>query len=398
MPAPNMRLSASHWMLHTQLRPGTTTVAVTAELTTDGGRAAYYIDYGRSPRYGLHTPLRSLSRPRNAMRAHTTLSGLRPHTRYWVRVVAVGPDGPVHGRAQTTMTQGLSSTHPSTRGSAAANGSTPRTSPAAPGTEASPTAPAATPASGPSTTGSSSSSPGPTGIPGSWSSIFDDEFASTGLDPSRWSTGWFGSGITEGPNALEQECYDPSQVSVSDGALTLSALARSATCGGIGRSFTSGLITTNGKFQFTYGAMEARIWMPGNGASIADWPAFWADGQDWPTDGEIDVVEGLSGYPCFHFEYPGSNPGGCSTVAGAASGWHTYAADWEPGIVSFYYDGSVVGRVTSGVTPSPMYLILNLALASHWAPISAPASMKVDYVRVWQHYLPAEGCGRGCEV
>jgi beta-glucanase (GH16 family) len=349
--SPRIRLSASRSMLHAQLRPGSTTIAVTAELTTHPQRDGYYIDYGRSPRYGLQTPVRRLSPVGHTMSVRATLRGLRPRTRYWIRVVAVGPSGAVKSRAQTTMT----------------------------------TLPSATPASTAAPTGSSSSNPGPAGIPGTWSMIFDDEFDSHALDASKWSTGWFGPGITRGPSTSEQECYDPSQVSVSDGALDLSAAAQTETCAGISQSFTSGLISTNDKFQFTYGAMEARIWMPGSGTSIADWPAFWADGQDWPADGEIDVVEGLSGSPCFHFEYPGNNPGGCSAIAGAASGWHTYAADWEPGIVTFYYDGRVVGRVTSGVTAAPMYLILNLALASHWGLITAPASMKVDYVRVWQH-------------
>jgi beta-glucanase (GH16 family) len=381
--SPHVRLSASHWRLHAQLYPGTTTVAVTADLATNRGRDGYYIDYGRSPRYGSRTSVRSLAQARHPTRVRTTLQGLRSHTRYWVRLVAVGPRGAVHGTAQMTMTHAVKPAQRTDRGSGASSGSASTTPPAATGTVSSP--PATAGASGATATAVTSSTPPPTGIPGSWSPIFDDEFGSTGLDTSKWSTGWFGAGVTKGPNTLEQECYDPSQVSVSGGALDLSATSRIATCGGISRSLTSGLITTNSKFHFTYGAMEARIWMPGNGNSIADWPAFWADGQDWPMDGEIDVVEGLSGFPCFHFEYPGNNPGGCSTVAGAASGWHTYAADWEPGSITYYYDARPVGRVTSGVTGSPMYLILNLALATHWAPVAAPASMRVDYVRVWQH-------------
>ena len=58
-----------------------------------------------------------------------------------------------------------------------------------------------------------------------------------------------------------------------------------------------------GLFSFTYGYMEARIWLPGSG-EIADWPAFWADGQNWPTDGENDVLEGLGGQACAHFHNP----------------------------------------------------------------------------------------------
>jgi hypothetical protein len=52
--SPHVRLSASHWRLHAQLYPGTTTVAVTADLATNRGRDGYYIDYGRSPGCGRH--------------------------------------------------------------------------------------------------------------------------------------------------------------------------------------------------------------------------------------------------------------------------------------------------------------------------------------------------------
>ncbi|HCU94302.1 MAG TPA: hypothetical protein DHU96_16925 [Actinobacteria bacterium] len=99
------------------------------------------------------------------------------------------------------------------------------------------------------------------------------------------------------------------------------------------------MINSNGKFQFTYGFMEARIWLPGRGR-IINWPAFWADGQNWPQDGEIDVM----------------------------------------------YDGHPVGTVKSGVTSDPMYLILNNATTHRYGiPVQVPATMGVDHVRVWQH-------------
>lgn len=119
------------------------------------------------------------------------------------------------------------------------------------------------------------------------------------------------------------------------------------------------------------------------------WPAFWADGQSWPTNGEIDVLEAYgTDNSTYHFHYagcPGScGPGGSVNVSGATSGWHTYAADWEPGSITWYYDGVKVWQFTdSGVTSQPMYLILNLALNSNSAAV--PATMRVDYARVWQH-------------
>lgn len=226
----------------------------------------------------------------------------------------------------------------------------------------------------------------PAGIPGRWKLSFDDEFNGSTVDTSDWSVGWFGSGITTAPDASEQNCEDPAEVSEAGGSLAIRAVAKSESCGGVTKPYASGLISSNGKFQFTYGAFEARIWVPGNGSTIADWPQFWSDGQSWPADGEIDALEGLRGRACYHFHYSGGGRGGCSTVAGAAGGWHTYAADWEPGSITYYYDGRQVWHTSTGVTSAPMYLILSLGVSRVISPPDiAPATMQVDYVRVWQH-------------
>lgn len=224
----------------------------------------------------------------------------------------------------------------------------------------------------------------PEGAAGSWHLVFNGLFDGTALDRSQWSTGWFGTGVTVPVQSHELECYSPSQVQVSGGDLLLSLHSEAVACGGVTRHYASGIVTTNGKFSFTYGFVQARIYLPPSGPRIADWPAFWADGQSWPNDGEMDILEGLGGLACYHFHSPSGGPGGCAP--GNYTGWHTYGANWEPGSVTYYYDGNSVGSVRRGVTSAPMYLILNLAVdTSYGGAQVAPAQMKVQYVKVWQH-------------
>ena len=197
--------------------------------------------------------------------------------------------------------------------------------------------------------------------------IFDDEFNATSLDTSKWAPYWFSNGASQNNTTMES-----SNVSESGGTLNL-------TLSGSSGAIVSSNPSAGGNFQFTYGAVEARMYLPASGSQVANWPAFWTDGQSWPTDGEMDVMEGLSGPACYHFHDPAGGPGGCAS--GNFSGWHTFGANWQAGSVTYYYDGKQVGTISSGITSSPMYLILENSSGS---PSVTPSTVKVDYVRVWQ--------------
>jgi beta-glucanase (GH16 family) len=226
-------------------------------------------------------------------------------------------------------------------------------------------------------------------VAGPWKLMFDSEFNGSSLDTYQWSTGVDGApGITNGYDAaIEQECYDPAQVNISGGTLNLTAITKTEYCPPYGGTelYTSGSITTYGHFSYTYGYAEARIWLPGTN-SIIDWPAFWELGKLYDVSaGEIDILESLEGEACATFHNSIASPSYCSTGS-YAGGWHTFAADWEPGYINFYFDGTNVLSVNSGITSSPMYLVLDLALSSKiTSPDTTPATMKIDYVRVWQH-------------
>jgi beta-glucanase (GH16 family) len=231
----------------------------------------------------------------------------------------------------------------------------------------------------------------PIGPGGKWNLTFDDEFTGTRLNTATWATGWFGSGVTAPVNSTEQECLAPGQVSVSGGNLNITVAKSSCTVGDKTYPYRSGLISSNPSsgapnqpsagFQQAYGFFQARIYLPGSNGTIDNWPAWWTDGQNWPADGEMDILEGLGGQACYHFHSPAGGPGGCAS--GAFTGWHTYGANWEPGSVTYYYDGKVVGTISTGITSAPMYLILGDAVSATTGGPSHPSTMKVAYVRVW---------------
>jgi beta-glucanase (GH16 family) len=233
----------------------------------------------------------------------------------------------------------------------------------------------------------------PLGVPGNWTLRFDDEFNGNSLDLTKWQPNWLAgndTAVTPPDNSSDLNCDDPRQVSESGGVLNITAVARSCrAANGHTYAYASGLVNTHASFRFTYGYAEARMNVPATAnGTLADFPAFWANGQSWPADGELDVMEVLgtcgtvSGIG-FHFHSSLGAFGGCGPAL--TPGWHTFGADWQPGVVTYYYDGQQVGQVTTGITGMPMYLILDNSVDPTWGgPTLAPADLQVDYVRVWQ--------------
>ncbi|MDE3130051.1 MAG: glycoside hydrolase family 16 protein [Acidobacteriota bacterium] len=228
----------------------------------------------------------------------------------------------------------------------------------------------------------------PLGISGTWKLVLDSEFTHSSYNNSIWRTGWGSDGISVPSNTNELDCYSPANVYVGGGSLHLDVTARPSACGGTTLPYTGAMITTNpdrgrsGGFQYTYGVAEARVYLPAAGSLIANWPGFWGNGQSWPADGENDVMEGLSGVICWSFHNPAGMTHGCDR--NITPGWHTFASDWRPGSITYYYDGIDVGVVTAGVTSAPMYLILDNTVHNNQQAVTIPASMQVQYVRVWQ--------------
>lgn len=222
-----------------------------------------------------------------------------------------------------------------------------------------------------------------------WHLVFEDNFNGTTLNKTIWTPGWFGTGITGPSNSNETACYNSTQATVSGDDLHLELVSRQSSCKGGSYPFTGALISSNPHdgvaghtgFEYTYGYIEFRVILPPEGGEIANWPAFWTDGQNWPTDGEDDIMEGLGGKACFHFHSPAGGPGNCASGQ-YTGGLHYFASDWEPGSVTYYYDDVKVGEITEGITSAPQYIIINNTTSSSNA--LAPATVIVAHVRVWQ--------------
>lgn len=225
-----------------------------------------------------------------------------------------------------------------------------------------------------------------------WRLRFDDEFNARALNLRKWQPNWLGadaSTTTTSDNHLDLNCMAPEQVGQANGMLALAATSRRCRIRHRVFRYASGLVNTSRSFHFTYGLLAARIFIPAaRDHRPANFPAFWALGSTPGHDaGELDVMEALRG--CgpglgWHFHGELGAPGACVALA-HPSGWHVFAADWEPGRVTFYYDGRRVAQLTSGITHRPMYLVLNNSIdPTYGGSSSAPATMLVDWVRVWQ--------------
>ena len=224
---------------------------------------------------------------------------------------------------------------------------------------------------------------------GSWTSIFDDEFTGSSINTTYWGLGWQAKTGISGPiNSGEAVSYTSANVSVSGGFLNL---ALTGTSGANGACVTTNTNGTGGSAGFATGppaAFEASMIIPGatsgGDVGIYNWPAFWNDGQSWPADGEIDVMEGLNGFAAYHI-HDNTNPNGIGANAGSLGnyvGTHTFGCYWQSsGVVDFYYDGVLVGSETTDGFTEPHYIIFD-----HTTTPGAgdpTGVLQIDWVRVW---------------
>jgi beta-glucanase (GH16 family) len=248
---------------------------------------------------------------------------------------------------------------------------------------------------------------GGAGSPAGWKLAWSDEFdgpSGSSVDSANWNLVNKGDGF--GNNELEYYTPRPENAALDgNGMLVITARKESYQ----GKNYTSARLESNGKFEHTYGRIEARIKIP-RGQGI--WPAFWMLGNDigsagWPKCGEVDIMENIGKEPStvhgsLHGPgYSGGNPLGKAYMLPSgqafADAFHVFAVEWEENVIRFYVDADLYETRTPADVPSgsrwvydhPFYLLLNVAVGGQWpgSPDGTtvfPQTMTVDYVRVYE--------------
>ncbi len=225
------------------------------------------------------------------------------------------------------------------------------------------------------------------GIAPTWA---DEFFESGSIDTTKWV---YDPGT---PNNNEEQIYttDQSNINIENGVLKITAIKS-------GSGYTSGRITTQNVYDFTYGTVEVRAKLP---ASQGTWPAIWMLGANfstvgWPACGEIDIMEQLGWdknkvLGTCHWSNSGNYAGyGLETsIANATTSFHIYKFEWtQGGAIRFFLDGTQFFVMTTNSSMpfnKDFFFILNVALGGDLGgtidPNFTQDTMEIDYIRVYQ--------------
>ncbi|MDR0429026.1 MAG: glycoside hydrolase family 16 protein [Tannerellaceae bacterium] len=238
-------------------------------------------------------------------------------------------------------------------------------------------------------------------VPEGYTLVWQDEFNDTYMPhPGRWyyETGRHGWGNNEIQNYIAGVRGNDTCAFISDG--TLKIIAKK-----VGDEVLSVRLNTDDSWM--YGYFEAALKLPeGKGT----WPAFWMmpkNGEHWPLDGEIDIMEEVGYRPnwvssaihCQAYNHGiGTQKTGEQFISTAQSGFHVYAMEWTEDYIKGYVDGKChfvfendkQGNKETWPFNTPFYIKLNLAWGGNWGGAEGvdesflPAVYEIDYVRVYR--------------
>jgi beta-glucanase (GH16 family) len=208
-----------------------------------------------------------------------------------------------------------------------------------------------------------------------WRQVGGDEFTGDQLDP-QWSlynsAGGFGTGYRR-----------PEAVTQSGGLLSVTAR------GDISGGTSSSLGQLYGRWEFRARTEPGR----GYGSAILLWP----DSENWPQDGEVDIMEvpgenrDLANF-VLHWAENGQDTVNGTVTPGDYTQWHTFAVEWLPDRLTWFVDGVKQYETTDKtmIPTTPMHLTIQLDQGpkKDWIPAvdeTTPpeVSLDVDWVRVY---------------
>jgi beta-glucanase (GH16 family) len=232
-----------------------------------------------------------------------------------------------------------------------------------------------------------------------WTCTFDDEFNGTSIDRTKWTvqttaSGGFGAG---------HACFVDSPRTVTEGDGTLNLTVRrvpefrcAVPRGTFRTTWYAGSVYTK-TFGQAYGRFAIRARFPEASGIRGLQSAIWTYPRDMTVHKaivgttEIDIAEAYSMWPdlvnpTVH-NFLGGNTKAC-TVPDFGAAFHTYMVEWTPATASFYYDGTECFWAGRTGTSQPFLVALTQGLGIRAdAPTGAtpsPATMQVDWVRVWK--------------
>jgi beta-glucanase (GH16 family) len=249
-------------------------------------------------------------------------------------------------------------------------------------------------------------------VPGNWTKTLDDEFDGKTLNTNLWvlpkqdeASIWDHASVNSAANAFVRDgnlmikCEKPAHPHFDDPKLQ-------------GRKYVTSVVNTFDKWAQKYGYFEARMKLPT--ATMGMWPAFWMmpdRGKDagiwWKRQStenggmEFDIMEYLTRFGPYryniamHWDGYGKKHKSIGTESiyfqPDKDGYVTSSLLWEPGKLTFYCNGKIVGVWQNDRIPNmPSYIMFTMPVGG-WGTngyvdeTKLPAEFQIDYVRAWQN-------------